>query len=110
MKRPASRLESRVAPDAGRGHDGRVLETAPPPWGTWREALRVCAHRPHLVKTVTVALVVGTILFTINQLDVVVQGKATAVTWLKVSLTFLVPFCVSNYGILVATRRRGRGA
>jgi hypothetical protein len=25
--------------------------------------------------------------------------------WLKVGLTYLVPFCVSNWGILVATRR-----
>jgi hypothetical protein len=48
---------------------------------------------------------VGTILFTINQLDVVLDGGATAGVWLKVAVTYLVPFCVSNWGILVATRR-----
>jgi hypothetical protein len=59
-----------------------------------------------LRRTVTVALVVGTLLFVINQLDVVLSGHATATTWLKVGLTYLVPFCVSNYGVLIASRKR----
>jgi hypothetical protein len=54
---------------------------------------------------VRIAAIVGTILFTINQLDVVLSGRATVGVWLKVGLTYLVPFCVSNWGILVATRR-----
>jgi len=65
----------------------------------------VCAYRPHLRRTIGVALVVGTILFSINQLDVVLRGRATVGTYVKGALTYLVPFCVSNYGILVATRR-----
>ena len=48
---------------------------------------------------------VGTILFAINQLDVVLRGAATPVLWLKVGLTYLVPFCVSNLGVLIASRR-----
>ena len=64
-------------------------------------------HPPHLRRTVTIALVVGTILFTINQLDVVLRGDATGWVWLKVGLTYLVPFCVSNLGILIASRRPG---
>jgi hypothetical protein len=63
-------------------------------------------YPPHLRKTVSVALVVGTILFAINQLDVVLRGDATTAVWLKSVLTYVVPFCVSNYGVLVATRRR----
>lgn len=78
---------------------------APPTWTTWREALRVCAHPPHLRKTIFIALIVGTVLFTINQLDVVLAGKATPMVWLKTGLTYFVPFCVSNWGVLVATRR-----
>lgn len=85
-----------------------MVETAAPTWTTWREGLSVIAYRPHLRKTVRIALVVGTILFCINQLDVVLRGRATAFTWFKSSLTVLVPFCVSNYGILVATRRRSQ--
>jgi hypothetical protein len=79
--------------------------TGPQAWATWREAARVCVHPPYLRRSVTVALVLGSILFVINQLDVVLGGHATSVTWLKVATTYLVPFCVSNFGILVATHR-----
>jgi hypothetical protein len=60
--------------------------------------------RPHLGETIRVAVVVGTVLFAINQLDVVLAGKATWVTWLKAALTYLVPFLVANYGLLVGSR------
>ena len=84
-------------------------ETSPiPTWSTWREALRVVAYRPHLVRTIRIALVVGTVLFAINQLDVVLRGDATVLVWFKAALTYVVPFCVSNLGILVATSERRR--
>jgi hypothetical protein len=76
-----------------------------PTWSTWREAVRVVTLRRHLRSTVRIAFVVGTVLFAINQLDVVLEGKATIVTWLKIGVTYLVPFVVSNLGILTATRR-----
>ncbi len=79
--------------------------TAGPSWETWPEALQVLGHRPYLRKTIVVALVVGTILFCINQLDVVLRGDATTVVWVKSAVTYLVPFCVANTGVLVATRR-----
>jgi hypothetical protein len=87
-----------------------LVETAPPMWSTWREALVVIAYRPHLVRTLRIAAIVGTILFAINQLDVVLHGHATALVWFKVGLTYCVPFCVSNLGILVATNRRRIGS
>lgn len=83
-----------------------AVTTAHPTWTNWREAARVVTYRPHLRKTVLVALLVGSIIFSINHLDVVLRGGASASTWLKGALTYLVPFCVSNYGILVATRRK----
>ena len=76
-----------------------------PTWWTWREAARVVCHRPHLRRTITIALVVGTILFCINQLDVVLRGDATALVWIKSVVTYIVPFCVANAGVLVATHR-----
>lgn len=85
--------------DAG-GNSG----TESPTWSSWREAVAVVCYRPHLRKTVTIALVVGTVLFCINQLDVVLQGDATAVVWVKSAITYLVPFGVSNAGVLVASR------
>lgn len=65
----------------------------------------VVAYRPHLRRTVLTALVVGTVLFAINQLNVVLAGHATGTVWLKTGLTYCVPFVVSNIGILIATHR-----
>jgi hypothetical protein len=76
-----------------------------PTWATWREAIRVIGYRPHLRKTMLIALAVGTVLFCINQLDVVLRGDADAGVWVKTAITYLVPFCVSNAGVLVASRR-----
>jgi len=77
-----------------------------PTWTAWADILRVCAYPPHLKRTAIIALIAGTILFTINDLDLVLSGSATAGVWLKIGLTYIVPFCVSNYGILVANHRR----
>jgi hypothetical protein len=79
---------------------------ATPTWSTWREACRVLVYRAHLRATIRIALVVGTVLFAINQLDVVLAGEATTATWVKSLVTYGVPFVVSNLGILTATRRR----
>jgi hypothetical protein len=65
----------------------------------------VVLYPSHLRKTLTIALLVGTVLFCINQLDVVVRGHATTAVWIKSSVTYLVPFCVANAGVLVASRR-----
>jgi hypothetical protein len=75
-------------------------------WSTWREACRVVILRRHLRATIPIALIVGTVLFTINQLDVVLSGKATTVTYIKSAVTYLVPFTVSNLGVLTGTHRR----
>lgn len=79
---------------------------ARPAWSTPRQALAVVSHRPHLRASLRIALVVGSVLFVINQLDVVLRGDATTATWLKGAVTFVVPFVVSNLGILAATRVR----
>jgi hypothetical protein len=76
----------------------------PVSWSTPREALGVVAH--HAWRTTRIALIVGTILFAINQLDVVLRGQATAAVWVKGGITYLVPFVVSNIGVLVGSRRR----
>lgn len=88
--------------DDGSRNTGSSAER--PSWTTPAQALRVVAYRPHLRGTVRIALTVGTALFVINQLDVVLRGNATTVTWLKGLITYLVPFTVSNLGILTATR------
>jgi hypothetical protein len=96
-----------VHADSGRNEaEGYERWLAPPAWRSWREISRVCLRADCLKRTAGAAVVVGSVLFVINQLDVVLAGHATALTWVKVGLTYLVPFCVSNYGLLVASRRR----
>lgn len=75
-------------------------------WATFGEALRVVNRGDHLHRTLATAAIVGTVLFVINQLNVVLAGHATTLVWFKAGLTYLVPFAVSNIGILIATHRR----
>ncbi|MGB2952216.1 MAG: nitrate/nitrite transporter NrtS [Gaiellaceae bacterium] len=51
-----------------------------------------------------IALVVGCVLTLINQGDVIARGHATALTAVKVCLNFVVPFVVSNLGVLAGDR------
>jgi hypothetical protein len=76
-----------------------------PTWTTWREALTLLTRPRLLRRTTTIALVVGTILFGINQLDVVLRGDADAAVWIKSAVTYVVPFCVSCAGVLAGTHR-----
>ena len=59
---------------------------------------RVCG------RAMRIALVVGTVLFVINQLDVVLSGQLTPLIVAKIALTYLVPFSVSTYSSLAASR------
>jgi hypothetical protein len=70
----------------------------------WRAALAYCRRREHLRRTLRIALVVGIVLTAINQLDVILRGDATATTWIKCGLNFVVPFVVSNLGLLSGRR------
>jgi len=57
-------------------------------------------QREHLRRTLRIAFVVGLVLTAINQLDVILRGDATTLTWVKTGLNFCVPFVVSNLGLL----------
>jgi hypothetical protein len=76
-----------------------------PTWSTPGEAVRVVFMRSTLRKTTRIALVVGTILSLINQLGVILDGRANYATWIRVGANYIVPFCVSSTGFLTATRR-----
>lgn len=65
-----------------------------------RDAVAYCAVPVRLRRTSTIALVVGTILTLLNQGDVIVSGSATDATAIKAGLNYLVPFVVSNLGLL----------
>lgn len=73
--------------------------------------LSIVLHRPHLRKTTTIALIVGLILTAINQGDSILAGEANAATWIKTVFNFLVPFTVSNLGLLAGhSDHEGDGA
>jgi len=69
-------------------------------------ALRTALAPPIARRSLLVALVVGTVLNAINQGDVVLAGKAP--DWLKVALTYAVPFFVATYGAYCAAAVRPR--
>ena len=75
-----------------------------------REAIEYCARPENLRKTIRIALVVGIVLCAINQGDVILKGHATAETWLKCGLSFVVPFVVSNLGLLAGPRPAAKPA
>jgi hypothetical protein len=58
----------------------------------WRCALADGVPR----RSFGVAIVVGTILNAINQGDAILAGGA--LSWAKIALTYVVPYCVSTYG------------
>ncbi len=62
---------------------------------------------PNLRNALVVALVVGSLLNLINQGDALLQDRP--VDWLKLGLTYCVPFCVALYGAYSANRLHRRG-
>ena len=75
-----------------------------PTWERWREISAVCLHPRNLRSSLAIAVCVGTVLFAINQLDVVLTGQAGPRVWVKGALTLVLPFLVSNCRNFSATR------
>ncbi len=59
-------------------------------------ALRQVLRRPILTRSLWVAVVVGTMLNLINQGDRLAAGAPP--DWVKLGLTYLVPFLVASFG------------
>lgn len=60
-----------------------------------------------LRRTLTIALVVGTLLSLVNQGGRIVAGEFDAVTWLRILANYFIPWAVSSVGFLSATRKQG---
>ena len=69
------------------------------------------ALRPNIViRSLKVAAVVGTILAAINYWDRLLPYSLDANAWLKIAMTYCVPYCVSTYAAvsaLIAESRHG---
>ena len=55
-------------------------------------------------RTITVALIVGTLLTLINQGDRIASGDIDASVGLKILANYLIPWCVSSAGYISARR------
>jgi cystathionine beta-lyase/cystathionine gamma-synthase len=72
--------------------------------------LRAATHKATVLTSAKVAVIVGTILALINYGDrIFVHYDMTAVDWIKVVVTYAVPYCVATYGAArFAMRHSGR--
>ena len=73
-------------------------------------AVAYCAVPSRVRRTAMIALVVGTILTLLNQGDVILGGTATTATAIKGALNYMVPFIVSNLGLLSGRSTTVRGS
>jgi hypothetical protein len=81
------------------------MNGTPTTWSTARGLVSIIVAPQHLKRTMSVALIVGTAFFVMNQLGVILDGRGTALVWVKAALTYLTPLVVSNFGVLAATRQ-----
>jgi len=66
--------------------------------------LRHACDRTCVVRSIKVALVVGTVLALINHYDAIFAGALTSRGVFQILLTYLVPFGVSAYGSAMQAR------
>jgi len=75
-----------------------------PSWSSYSEVPSVVFHRVNLSRTVPTAIVTGLVLLLINQLEPLLRDPGSMATWVRSGLCFVVPFCVSNVGVLMVSR------
>ena len=68
--------------------------------------LRLARRRDVVARAVRVALVVGTILIIINYADRAIASDLTANDWIKMAITYLVPYGVSTCSAVGAIREQ----
>lgn len=63
------------------------------------------ARRSEIVRrSLRIAAVVGTVLVAINYTDRLLDGTVSTFDWVKMGVTYLVPYCVSTYSAVEAVR------
>lgn len=65
---------------------------------------RLARRRDIVLRAVRVALLVGTVLALINHGDKLIDGGMQTSDYLKILLTYLVPYCVSTYSSVQTVR------
>ena len=70
---------------------------------TW---ISTACQQTILFRAIKIAGVVGTLLMIINHGDRLIAGAMEPIHWLKVILTYLVPYFVSTYSSLATYREQ----
>ena len=71
----------------------------------------IALQRSVAARALKVAVLVGCILALINHGDALLSGSVTLTEWIKIGLTFMVPYCVSTFASVQAIRHvHGRTA
>jgi hypothetical protein len=84
---------------------GRVSGSVPS-WTTLPQAFGLFCRGATFRTAAPVAIIVGTVLSLVNQLQVVVDGDATWATWVRIVVNYAVPYAVASVGFLSACRAR----
>ncbi len=74
--------------------------------------LKHACDRVCVLRSLKVAVVVGTILGAVNHYDAILSGTFSATTLVQIAVTYLVPFCVATFGSAMQARHielDGRG-
>ena len=68
-----------------------------------QQFLRSLVEPQILLRSLKIAVVVGTILVCINHGDLILKGDTEKIEWYKIALTYIVPYCVSTYSAIVSS-------
>ncbi len=66
--------------------------------------LKHACDRVCVLRSLKVAVVVGTILGAVNHYDAILSGTFSATTLVQIAVTYLVPFCVATFGSAMQAR------
>jgi hypothetical protein len=70
--------------------------------------LEIARRRDIVQRSLKVASIVGTILALINYWDRLIPYSLDYNAWIKIALTYCVPYCVSTYASVGATLAQAR--
>jgi hypothetical protein len=74
-----------------------------------KKFLAAATERGTITTSIRIALVVGSILAAINYGDrIFLHGDMGTLDWIKLAVTYCVPYCVATYGAARYAMRHGR--
>ncbi len=66
---------------------------------------KLITRKDVILRAIKFASVVGIILAAINHGDHIINGNMTLINWIKIAITFCVPFCVSTFSSVLAIKK-----